>query len=56
VRVPGLGRGLSIDTSGRYADTMVSPPVTEAARPITTPCTKAGGVWSHHSAVRVSKG
>jgi hypothetical protein len=35
VRVPGSRRVLSTDTSGRYADTTVSPPVTEAARRIT---------------------
>jgi hypothetical protein len=44
VRVPDSGRGLSTDASGRYADTTVSPPVTEAACHITTPRMKAGGV------------
>jgi hypothetical protein len=44
VRMPGSGRGLVTDTSGRYADTTVSPPVTKVARRITTPRTKAGGV------------
>jgi hypothetical protein len=29
---------------GRYADTMVSPPVTEAARRITVLCAQVGGV------------
>jgi hypothetical protein len=38
------GRGLPTDTLGRYADTTVSPPVTEAARHITMLCARAGGV------------
>jgi hypothetical protein len=37
-------------------DTTVSPPVTEAARRITTLRTKLGGVLSHHNAERVTKG
>jgi hypothetical protein len=64
VCVLGSRRELSTDTLGRYADTMisltvteaVSLPVTEAARRITTLCTRMGGVKSHHSAARVSKG
>jgi hypothetical protein len=44
VRVPKIGHGLPTDTLGRYADTMVSPPVTEAARRITVLCAQVGGV------------
>jgi hypothetical protein len=44
VRMLETGHGLPTVTLGRYADTTVSPPVTEAARRITTPRTQAGGV------------
>jgi hypothetical protein len=43
-RVPETGHGLPTNTLGRYADTTVSPPVTNAAPRITTPRTQAGGV------------
>jgi hypothetical protein len=42
--VPKIGHGLPTDTLGRYADTTVSPPVTEAARRITALRARAGGV------------
>jgi hypothetical protein len=35
---------ISTDTSGRFADTTVSPPVTEAARRIAALRARAGGV------------
>jgi hypothetical protein len=44
LRVPVTGRGLPTDTLGRYVDTTVSPPVTDAARRITVLCARAGGV------------
>jgi hypothetical protein len=44
VRVPGSRRGLSTDTSGRYANTTVSPPATEAARHITALRARADSV------------
>jgi hypothetical protein len=44
VRVPKIGHGLPTNTFDRYADTTVSPPVTEAARRITVLYTRAGGV------------
>jgi hypothetical protein len=44
VRVPEIGHGPPTDTLGRYADTTVSPPVTEAARRITAPRARASGV------------
>jgi hypothetical protein len=44
VRVPKTEHGLPTDTLGRYADTTVSPPVTEVARHITTLRAQAGGV------------
>jgi hypothetical protein len=36
--------GLATDTLGRYADTTVNPPVTEAARHITARRARASGV------------
>jgi hypothetical protein len=54
--VPKTGHGLPTDTLGRYADTTVSPPVSNVARLITVHCAQAGGVRSSHSAARVSKG
>jgi hypothetical protein len=44
VRVPETGHGLPTDTLARYADTTVSPPITEAVRRITAPRARARGV------------
>jgi hypothetical protein len=41
VRVPKTGHGLPTDTLGKYADTTVSPPVTEAPGRITAPRARA---------------
>jgi hypothetical protein len=48
--VPKTGHGLPTDTLGRYADTTVSPPVSKAARRITTYCAWASGAQSTHGA------
>jgi hypothetical protein len=44
VCVPETGHGLPTGTLGRYADTTVSPPVTEGARCITAPRARVRGV------------
>jgi hypothetical protein len=44
VRVPETEYGLSTDILGRYADTTVSPPVTEVVRRITALRARASGV------------
>jgi hypothetical protein len=51
--VPKSGHGLPTDTLGRCANTTVSPPVSKAARRITTHCAQASGVQSTHGATRV---
>jgi hypothetical protein len=52
---PRQGMGCPPTRWAGMADTMVSPPVTDAARPIAVQRAWARGVWSHHSAARVSK-
>jgi hypothetical protein len=50
------GMGCPLTRWAGMGDNTVSPPVTEAARHVTTPRAWARGVWSHHSAVRVGEG